>query len=222
MKLKSLIWDLDGTLVDSAGDIAASVNHVLQSYQLPALTVEQVRKMIGHGAIKLLERAFDEVRGEALYQPDEGYSRFLAHYRDHCCSETAAFTGIVEVLAQARAMGLKQGVCTNKPVVMANMIVDHLFAPGTFGAVVGGDSTACRKPDPKPLRRCLELMGSDPQEAIMIGDSAADVGVARAGGIPVVLLPWGYTQNGIAELQADYEVQDAVGLLALLQDLVKQ
>ena len=69
MKLKSLVWDLDGTLVDSAGDIAASVNHVLQSYQLPAVTVEHVRMMIGNGAVKLLERAFDEVGGEALYQP---------------------------------------------------------------------------------------------------------------------------------------------------------
>ena len=103
---------------------------------------------------------------------------------------------------------------------MANTIVEQLFASGTFAAVVGGDSTAHRKPDPQPLERCLAMMDSEPSTAIMIGDSAADVGVARALGIPVILLPWGYTQNGITELGADYEVENADSLMALLRSLI--
>jgi len=134
---------------------------------------------------------------------------------------TVAYNGIEEVLAEAATLGLTQGVCTNKPVAMANTIIDQFFAPGTFTAVVGGDSTARRKPDPEPLRHCLTMMGCNPHQAIMIGDSAADVGVARAGDIPVILLPWGYTPNGTTELQADYEVQDAASLLTLLRELVK-
>lgn len=213
--IETLIWDLDGTLVDSASDIASSVNSVLASYQLSPLTDADVRTMIGNGATKLLERAFDKAGASGSYDSDESYRRFLAYYEDHCCMTTAFYPGIEELLSGFRALGYKQGVCTNKPVKMANTIVDHLSPSGTFTAVVGGDSTQFRKPDAQPLRLCLELLASEASTALMIGDSAADVGVARAANIPVVLFSWGYTDD-IHALGADYVVENADALFELL------
>lgn len=212
--INTLIWDLDGTLVDSAADIAQSVNSVLSSYQLPQLTEADVRSMIGNGASKLLHRAFVKVNAMDKYDADESYRRFLTHYEDNCCYQTSLYPGIEEVTGRFRESGFKQGVCTNKPVKMANSIINHLSLADTFPAVVGGDSTDHRKPDPQPLIMCLELLGADVSSAVMIGDSAADVGVARAVGMPVVLLPWGYTDD-VHSLQADYVAQDATALLDL-------
>lgn len=215
----ALVWDLDGTLVDSVIDITGSVNQVLKSYQLPQLSVDDVRQMIGNGASKLLQRAFIKVDGLELYDSDESYSRFLVHYANHCCENTVLYSGIADVLATFSALGCKQGVCTNKPVAMARDIISHLQLSDTFGAIVGGDSTAHRKPHAEPLRSCLEIMGVDSSAALMIGDSAADVGVARSAGIPVVLLPWGYTPDGIDSLGADYIARDAEALKDLLHTI---
>lgn len=213
--IDTLVWDLDGTLVDSASDIAASVNNVLSSYQLSPLANADVRTMIGNGASKLLERAFVKAGASDIYDSDESYRRFLAHYEDHCCDTTVFYPGMEELLSGFRALGYKQGVCTNKPVKMANSIVDRLSLSGTFTAVVGGDSTPFRKPDAQPLRLCLELLGSKTSTALMIGDSAADVGVARAANVPVVLFSWGYTDD-VHALGADYVVENSRALFKLL------
>ncbi len=215
----ALIWDLDGTLVDSVVDIAGSVNQVLKSYQLAQLSVDDVRLMIGNGASKLLQRAFAKVNGHESYDSDESYSRFLTHYTNHCCKNTGLYPGISDVLAAFSALGCRQGVCTNKPVAMAKDIISHLQLIETFGAVVGGDSTPHRKPHAEPLRHCLDLLGVDSSAALMIGDSAADVGVARAVGIPVLLVPWGYTPNGIDSLGADYIARDADELKSVLHTI---
>lgn len=219
LNINTLIWDLDGTLVDSVIDIAGSVNHVLQSYQLPVLPVDNVRQMIGNGASKLLQRAFASVDGLDFYGDDQAYDRFLDHYADHCCENTILYPGMAAMLSVFAELGCRQGVCTNKPQAMAKSIISHLQLTDTFGAIVGGDSTPHRKPHAEPLLHCLEILGAEASDSLMIGDSAADVGVARSAEIPVVVLPWGYTPNGVEDLGADYIAHDAQALKQLLHTL---
>ncbi len=214
--IRTLIWDLDGTLVDSAADIGTAVNLVLADYQLDALPDNEIRQMIGHGAAKLLDRAFAAVNGLAVYERDKAYQQFLSYYEQHCCDRTTFYPGIKGVVVQCAEQGLQQGVCTNKPHQMAEQILTHLKIREYFSVVVGGDTTPFRKPHAQPLMTCMEALNIDSQTTLMIGDSAADVGVARAAGVPVALLPWGYTAIPAADLGADAMLEDAAALLRKL------
>lgn len=211
-----VLWDLDGTLTDSIVDICASMNVVLSQYGLGSVGVDDARLMVGLGAGKLLERAFDHVGGRAQYDADPAYASFIEHYRDHCCVQTALFPGVAEVLETLHRRGYKQGVCTNKPVQMANTIVQELGLGKYFGSVVGGDSTQKRKPDAEPVLACLSELNSTARTALMVGDSPADAGCAIAAGVPVVLVDWGYTTEALETLGADTIVSDIGQLQRLL------
>ena len=132
-----VLWDLDGTLTDSITDICASMNVVLEQNGLNKVNVDEARLMVGLGAGKLLERAFKHVGGQAVYDADAAYASFIAHYQDHCCEKTRLFPGVETVVAKIHQRGYKQGVCTNKPVQMANTIVSQLGLDRYFGSVVG-------------------------------------------------------------------------------------
>ena len=212
----TLVWDLDGTLVDSAEDITTAVNLVLTDSNLHTLTVANVRQMIGNGAAKLLDRAFEAVNGTHGYDREAAYQRFLTHYRKHCCAKTACYPGIANVVSSCANMGIRQGVCTNKPHCMAELILSHLQLRSCFLSVIGGDSTDFRKPHPQPLLTCMEQLDANAGHTLMIGDSAADVGVARAAGVAVALLPWGYTTTPPEDLGADEIIEDAAALLQAL------
>lgn len=218
-KIDTLIWDLDGTLADSVADLTVSVNHVLSTYQLVQLSVAQVRAMIGNGASKLLQRAFAAAGGLNVYDSDEAYQHFLSHYADNCCNETVLYPGMSSVLSDCCSAGYKQGICTNKPEKMARDIVEYLSIAPLLEAVVGGDTTDHHKPHPEPMLRCLDLLGAEASGALMIGDSAADVNAARSVNIPIVLLPWGYTSDGVQGLGADYIAEDAAALWQILTNL---
>jgi len=205
----SVLWDLDGTITDSIADICASMNVVLSQHGLDRVGIDDARLMVGLGAGKLLERAFGHVGGLQHYDADAAYASFVEHYRDNCCEKTVLFPGVAEVLETLHQRGYRQGVCTNKPVQMANIIVQKLGLANYFGSVVGGDSTARRKPDAEPLMACLSALQSTPAGALMIGDSPADAGCAIAAGVPVILVDWGYTS----------EVLDTLGAEVLLSDI---
>ncbi len=210
--IKTLVWDLDGTLVDSADDIATAVNLVLADSELKPLAVSEIRRMIGNGAAKLLDRAFEARDGLDVYNKDAAYQAFLAHYKVHCCDRTDFYPGIAELVGDCFQKGVQQGVCTNKPHEMAELILRHLNIREKFSSVIGGDSTDHRKPHPFPLQTCLQELGASNHSSLMIGDSAADVGVARAANIPVVVFPWGYTKAPVSSLNADDVLADAADL----------
>jgi phosphoglycolate phosphatase len=214
--IRTVVWDLDGTLVDSAEDIATAVNLVLTDNNLSTLTVAQVRQMIGNGAAKLLDRAFEAANGSQGCDRDAAYQRFLTHYEKHCCDNTAFYPGIANVVSTCAEKGITQGVCTNKPHRMAELILSHLQIRSCFSSVIGGDSTEFRKPHAQPLLTCMEQLNASAGQTLMIGDSAADVGVARAAGVAVAVLPWGYTPTGAADLGADVVIEDAAALLQVL------
>ena len=216
--IQSLVWDLDGTLVDSAEDIATAVNLVLADSQLEPLAVSEVRQMIGNGAAKLLDRAFEVRDALAEYNKEESYQRFLKHYKIHCCDRTDFYPGIAGLVNRCAERGIRQGVCTNKPHEMAELILSHLNIRDRFNSVIGGDSTEHRKPHPQPLTTCMQEIGANSDTTLMIGDSAADVGVARAAGVSVVLFPYGYTKAHVSSLGADEVLIDAADLEKKLLD----
>jgi phosphoglycolate phosphatase len=203
----AIVWDLDGTLVESAPDLANALNIVLNESGQHSHTVDKVRTMIGAGVPKLIERGFrhagapiDEATRDSLVP------RFMEIYSACATDHTHLVPHAREVLEHYYHAGIKQGLCTNKPHSVTRQIVDALDISGYFGSIVGGDSTSARKPHPLPLLTCLEELGVRPEDAVMVGDSGADVGSARAAGVPIILVPDGYTGAPAVSLGADFVV----------------
>lgn len=183
----AVVFDLDGTLIDSEPDLRAALNRVLAGEGLPALQAEAVRNMIGDGAKMLVERGF-AARGRVA-EP-ENLAAFLTDYEANAVVETVAYPGIEQALAALQAAGHRLAVCTNKPNAAALAVLDALGLAGYFGAVIGGDSTPHRKPDPRHLAAALHALGA--AEAVMVGDHENDMAAARGLNIPGIFAAWGY------------------------------
>lgn len=203
----AIVWDLDGTLVESAPDLATALNTLLNEQGRHTHTVANVRPMIGGGVAKLIERGFraagaplDEAGINALLP------RFMELYTACATQSTHLVPHAREVLDHFYHAGIKQGLCTNKPIEVTRQIVSALDITGFFGSIIGGDSTAQRKPNPLPLLTCLQELGTQPEDAVMVGDSGADVGAARAANVPIILVPDGYTGVPAVSLGADFVV----------------
>jgi phosphoglycolate phosphatase len=204
---EAIIWDLDGTLVESAPDLATALNTLLNEQGQYGHPVDAVRPMIGGGVALLIERGF-KAAGAPLNdeERDALIPRFMDIYRDCCTQSTSLVPHARESLLNFYNAGMLQGLCTNKPYEMTEQILNALDIIGFFGSIIAGDSTAQKKPHPLPLLTCLEQLEVRPEHAIMIGDSGADVGAARNAGVPVILVPDGYTGVPATSLGADYVV----------------
>ena len=203
----AIVWDLDGTLVESAPDLANALNALLVEQGQHTHAVDNVRTMIGHGVAKLVERGF-RASGSPLSdeQVENLVPRFMEIYTACATEHTYLVDQAREALEHFYHAGVRQGLCTNKPVGVTRQILQKLDIAGFFSSVIGGDSTAGKKPDPLPLQTCLEQLGVPAAEALMVGDSGADVGAARAAGVPVILVPDGYTGAPAESLGADFVV----------------
>mgnify|MGYP001766015552 CR=1 FL=1 len=192
-----LLFDLDGTLVDSAPDIALAVDATLAARGWPAAGVERVRGWIGNGSRKLIERALGYAIGEfdsALHELV--HSEFLLHYAQHNGPETRVFPGVREFLQHCQSRGKRMACVTNKPEHLAKQLVAHLGMTDYFAIVVGGDTFPQRKPDPTALLYCCEQLGVPVARTLMIGDSAIDIDSARAAGMAVLCVSYGYNRSG--------------------------
>ena len=192
----ALLFDLDGTLVDSGDDLAASLNHVLGQDALPTLTRAQVLRMLGAGAPVLVARGYAHHGAE---EPADALARFRAHYRQHCLDATRPFAGIRSLLRRL-APERVIAVVTNKPTAFAEQVVEGLKLDGFVRAVVGPEIADSRKPAPEMLLAALSAVGHEPREAVMIGDSPADVEAGRRAGTATVAVLWGY--RGRDQLEA--------------------
>ncbi len=188
---RTLIFDLDGTLVDSAPDLATALNGLLAEFGKPALAETTVRAMVGDGAGVLVQRG---LQASGLSDADQpaALQRFLALYRDCLIDRTRAYPEVEATLERLQAEGHKLGVCTNKPYDPTQRILKALKLDRFFGAVIGGDSLPKRKPDPEPLLATIAELGGATSSAVMIGDSANDVLCARAAAVTAILIPSDY------------------------------
>jgi phosphoglycolate phosphatase len=199
-----VVFDLDGTLVDTAPDIINALNYVLGREGLPAVPVHSARKAIGAGARRLIERGL-ELEGRSM-GPDD-ITRlthdFIDHYAAHIADASRPFEGLEAALDDLSARGYRFAVCTNKLERLSKLLLDRLGLSSRFSAICGADTFGVSKPDPVILKQTIARAGGHLSAAIMVGDAGPDIGVARRAGIPVIGVEFGYTEVPIAELKPD-------------------
>lgn len=192
MPFRLLVFDLDGTLVESLPDLHAAVNLALADHELPTRSVEEVREAIGDGARLLIARCMPS--GSAEDSIDAVWSTFKGHYIRTCRDRSYALPGTIEFL-RARAADEprpRMAILTNKPQAPTNLLVHHLGLDRWIDRALGGDTPLGRKPDPVGLRALMSEFGATPETTLMIGDGPADLAVAKAAGSPAILLSTGY------------------------------
>jgi phosphoglycolate phosphatase len=220
MRLDAVVFDLDGTLVDTAPDLHAHLNEMLAELGRPGFELDEVRPMIGDGARMLLRRGLDASGGmPAGVNLEALFDEFLRRYTARPLRFGAIFDGVADTLEALSAAGIKLGVCTNKPQAPTDRLLAALDLRRHFPAVIGGDVLAVRKPDPGHLLAVLDRLGAEPARALMVGDSANDVQVAEAVGVPCVLVSFGYTQTPALELGAAGVIDHMSELAAVLASL---
>lgn len=200
----TIVFDLDGTLVDTAPDLVRALNATLDLEGLPRVRAEVVRGLVGHGARNLIERAAGlsgvQFGAERLDQLTQAYIQF---YREDIAAASAPFPGVTEALAALADAGAALSVCTNKRTDLSVQLLDALDLSRYFAVIVGADAVAERKPHPDHFRAAVTRAGGDVRRSIMIGDTAADVASARGAGAPVAIVSFGYSDVGADELGAD-------------------
>lgn len=200
----SVVFDLDGTLVDTAPDLAAAMNAALAEEARPPIPLATVRHMVGKGARALIERGLAATGGPIAPERMEALlRRFLEHYGDNIIATSRPFPGAVAALERLALQGAKLGICTNKPQALTLKLLDGLGLTERFGAVLGADVLPVKKPHPRHLLETIARLGGRPERAIMVGDSETDVATARAAGVPVVAVTFGYTALTPEALGAD-------------------
>ena len=205
MKPPIIVFDLDGTLVDTAPDLLASLNHALSHVGLAPIADDGFRKNVGLGARVMLERAY-EASGHAHPGPetlDELMRHFLDFYQETMPGESRPYKQVLDAIASLRAEGFVAAVCTNKVEVNAVRLLEALGIDGQFAAICGQDTFPVRKPDPAHLTGTIDMAGGDPRRAVMVGDSETDILTAKAAGIPVVAVDFGYTERPVREFGPD-------------------
>lgn len=217
---EAVVFDLDGTLIDSVGDIADALNAALTKSGMAPFTETEVRLMVGAGARVLIQRALD-ARGAAgdAALAQQLYADFLETYRTASVARTTVFDGAQGLLADLRQQGIKLAICTNKPQGITEDVLAKLELQQFFQVVVGATDALPRKPNPEMLLAALAALGAEPNAAVMIGDSSNDVGTARTAGVPVVAVSFGYTRTPAHELGADIVVDSLSEVIGAFREL---
>ena len=213
LRYRHLVFDLDGTLIDSRRDLAASVNHVLGSLDLPELPLETVCAYVGAGARALVQRSLGEEHRDLL---DQALGLFLSYYGEHLLDHTRPYPGIVESLAALADRSAALSVLTNKPEAMSRAILDGLGLLERFAAVLGGDSCPSRKPDPAGIERLLALTEMPPEQALLVGDSLIDLRTAAGAGVDFCGVAWGLAPDEIRARDARM-IEDPKELLRIAE-----
>ena len=209
-----VVFDLDGTLIDSAPDMHVAVNRMLSGLGCNPLSLADIRTMVGDGTSALVARAL-AARQCVTADPDQALAAYLDHYEAEPTAATQTFPGVPETLERLQAAGLTLALCTNKPTRLTEMILERLGIARYFTRVLAGDSMPYRKPDPRALLEVLNGFDTPPAATIMVGDSEVDAATAHAANVPFVLMTYGYHRGPIDAISS-IATLDHFGELATL------
>ena len=206
---KLFIFDLDGTLVDTAPDFKNSINYMLNEINESEVSLDEIRNWVGYGARELIRRTVvDKNIPHDENRIEEMLKIFLLHYTHNIDDDSVLFNNVKNVLEFLKNNGIKLAVCTNKMERLSNILLEKLNVLHMFDYLVGGDSLIRSKPDPFPLLNICEKLNTEISDSIMIGDSATDLNAGKGAGMPVVLVSYGYTDNKDIYNEADLVIND--------------
>ena len=219
MKQKfTILFDLDGTLVDTAPDLMLAHNHVMRKFGYPTKSTEDIRNLVGKGAGALIGRSiwgqakkeFSKVLDEKI--KDEMIKEFVDYYGKNIKNESTLITGVKDFLIWCKEQNISMAVCTNKQEYLSNDLLKKIGIYDFFEYVAGSDTFDYCKPDPRHLTNVVEILHGDIKKTIMIGDSETDANAARAAEIPVILLENGYTEKNTTEIYHNHLIKDFIGI----------
>ena len=220
-----ILFDLDGTLVDSAPDLARSVDHTLRTLNLPSFDEATIRTWVGNGAARLIKRV---LTGSMDGEPEavlfnRAQHAFMQHYRGHVCVHSRLYPCVADTLIALSSAGHVLGCVTNKPAEFTRPLLQALSIDHQFSIVLSGDDLPRKKPDPLPITHAAESLGTSLDAVIMVGDSRNDINAAKAAGVISVAVPYGYNHGEDIALSApDYLIADLSALIDILQHLSPQ
>jgi len=204
MSAPTVVFDLDGTLIDTAPDLVATLNAVFKLEGVPAVPFAEARNMVGAGARRMIELGLKRAaRTAAPIDVDRMFNDFIAYYAAHIADHSQPFPGLLDALDGLASQGFNFAVCTNKLEGLSRLLLDELSLTSRFVAICGQDTFAVSKPNPEILRRTISRAGGSLDRAVMVGDSVADIDVAHAAKIPVIAVDFGYTDTPVAQLAPD-------------------
>ena len=210
-------FDLDGTLADTAPDLAAALNHALTALSRKTVPPESVRYLVGHGARALLRRGLAATGEAAEELVDRGFPIFLDFYAANICNRTRPYPGLDQALDALSSSGIKIAVCTNKPEALTLALIEALGWNGRFDSIVAGDTLPVKKPDPAPLFEAIARSGGG--RAAFVGDSIVDADTAKAAALPFVAVSFGFSDRPVGDLGAHAVIDDYSELLPALARL---
>ena len=216
----TIVFDLDGTLVDTAPDLIGTLNLIFTQHGLSAVALEASRPLIGGGARAMIERALvAQGRNPSAADVDALYAPFIAHYAARIADRSRAYPQVEMALDRLAERGHQLAVCTNKLEWLSKRLLDTLHLAGRFAAICGQDTFGVQKPDPEIFRQTVRRAGGDPKRAVMVGDSATDIRTARAAGAPVIAVDFGYADVPVATLGPDRVISSFAALPGAVADL---
>jgi phosphoglycolate phosphatase len=219
--VRTVVFDLDGTLVDTAPDLISALNFVLDREGLPPVPLQSARTLIGAGVRRLLERGLEvDGRHASAEDIDRLTDDFIEYYAAHIADASRPFDGLESALDDLEAQGYRFAVCTNKLEWLSKRLLDRLGLSARFAAICGADTFGISKPDPAILQQTVARAGGQLSTAIMVGDAGPDIGVARRAGIPVIGVEFGYTDVPIADLKPDRLIGHMSELPAAVESLM--
>jgi phosphoglycolate phosphatase len=214
----TILFDLDGTLVDTAPDLMLAHNHVMKKFGYPTKSTEDIRNLVGKGAGALIGRSiwgqakkeFSKVLDEKI--KDEMVKEFVNFYGKNIVNESTLVTGVKDFLIWCKEQNISMAVCTNKQEHLSNDLLKKIGIYDFFEYVAGSDTFDYCKPDPRHLTNVIEILDGDVKKTIMIGDSETDANAAKAAEIPVILLENGYTEKNTTEIYHNHLIKDFIGI----------
>ena len=208
--IDSIVFDLDGTLIDSLPDVLASLNLLLAAGKRRPLRIQELHNLVGRGVYPMIEGAYS-MTGKAITSPSElenAVHCYINNYKANPVEHTIVFPSVIKTLGRLKKDGFCMGICTNKPYEMTLLVLEGLGIDVFFDGVTGGDNLPFNKPDPRHILTTLEKMKSEAHRAVMVGDSWVDVKAGHNAGLPVIAVNYGYSERPMESLNADRVIDD--------------